>query len=310
MTVRSAPSSRVDLARLCALFVAVAEEGHFGAAADRLGTTQPTVSQGLQRLEAHLGVKLLDRNREGAVVTPAGRQLLPLARTLVRDGAHLESAAAGLASLGPSATLGVSTLIPSELASAAIMALRPEFDRVNIIRGEGPDLTGRVESGEIDVVLLEAPSPTGDLVRGVLHRLPRRLAVPRSVDRGSRTRIPWRELHGLAMAVTPRAVGPAAWDQLVDLVRESGIDPPILEVQTSSDALLHVVAGSGFAVVDHFTSRVAGVALLDLPNRFDLRVVVLVHPDRQVTPGGRDLRSTIDRGLSQANRAVEKENGW
>ena len=100
MSSRSGPSSRVDLTRLCALFLAVAEERHFGAAADRMGTTQPTVSQGLQRLEGHLGVRLLDRTRDGAVVTAAGRHLLPLARTLVRDASQFEAAAVELAGRG------------------------------------------------------------------------------------------------------------------------------------------------------------------------------------------------------------------
>jgi len=305
MVARSVPPSRVDLSRLCALFLAVAEERHFGAAADRLGTTQPTVSQGLQRLEAHLGVRLLDRTREGAVVTAAGRQLLPLARTLVRDGAHLESAATELASRGPATALGASATMPTRLAAAAITALRAGADAVTVTRGEGPDLVARVESGELDVVLLEDPSPTGDLVRGVLHRVPRRLAVPEEAAPSAGARVPWRELRGLDLVTAPRSVGPAAWDLAVDLVRESGIDPRVLEVATGADAFLHVAARSGFAIVDHVTPEVDGVRLLDLPDRFDLRVRALVHPDRQTAPGGRDLRSVVDRALARECRSAE-----
>ncbi|MGI8311588.1 LysR family transcriptional regulator [Saccharopolyspora hattusasensis] len=63
----------------------MAEEGHFGHAADRLGMTQPPLSQGVQRLEARLGVTLLTRGSRGVRLTTAGAELLPRDRALL-DG--------------------------------------------------------------------------------------------------------------------------------------------------------------------------------------------------------------------------------
>ncbi|WP_175084732.1 LysR family transcriptional regulator [Candidatus Frankia nodulisporulans] len=77
--------------------VAVAEEGHFGRAAERLCTGQPAVSQQVRRLERELGIDLFDRTPRGVRLTAAGELFLPEARAVLAAQDRARAVAARLA---------------------------------------------------------------------------------------------------------------------------------------------------------------------------------------------------------------------
>jgi DNA-binding transcriptional LysR family regulator len=74
-------------------FIAVAEERNFSRAAEKLHVSQPPLSRQIRDLEAELGVKLLDRNRQGVRLTRLGNAVLAKARTLIRDAESFKTEA-------------------------------------------------------------------------------------------------------------------------------------------------------------------------------------------------------------------------
>lgn len=71
------------------MLIALAQERHFGRAAESLGITQPTLSAGIKQLEDHLGVKLVERGSRFGGLTTEGQRALVMARKIVGDSRRL-----------------------------------------------------------------------------------------------------------------------------------------------------------------------------------------------------------------------------
>ena len=108
----------LSLARL-SCFVAVAEELHFGRAAERLQMTQPPLSRQIQKLEKSVGARLLERDNRRVELTGAGVAFLDEAHRLLNlvEGAgdlarRVDAGAAGVVRLGFTAVSAISILGP------------------------------------------------------------------------------------------------------------------------------------------------------------------------------------------------------
>ncbi len=111
-----------SLARL-SCFVAVAEELHFGRAAERLHMTQPPLSRQVQQLESELGVQLIDRTTRTVTLTPAGAGFLPDARRI------LALAEAAATTVGRLSTGALGTVVVGFTATSAAAVLPRLLER-------------------------------------------------------------------------------------------------------------------------------------------------------------------------------------
>ncbi|WP_328666495.1 LysR family transcriptional regulator [Streptomyces sp. NBC_00322] len=143
-------------------FVAVAEELHFGRAAQRLGIAQPPLSRAIQQLERRLGAALLDRSSRTVTLTEAGSVLLAEGRAALDavDAADRRTRRAALAATGrPGLVLVTKAGASSELLAKLLDAYAAEPGAVPVdVTLCGPGEQERhLREGRADVALLHRP---------------------------------------------------------------------------------------------------------------------------------------------------------
>ncbi|MFF9839087.1 LysR family transcriptional regulator [Streptomyces sp. NPDC013740] len=162
-------------------FVAVAEELHFGRAADRLNLTQPPLSRRIQQLEREMGVELLTRTRRSVRLTPAGRAFLADARRILELSEHA-TLSARRTSLGQAGTvsLGFTAVAAYSQLDSVLTAVREQLPHVDLVLREAVSSTLRAAllAGDLDLALVRPPADDPGLVTAPLSRETLLAALP------------------------------------------------------------------------------------------------------------------------------------
>ncbi|MCB0864898.1 MAG: LysR family transcriptional regulator [Solirubrobacterales bacterium] len=287
-------------------FVAVAEELHFGRAAERVGVAQPALSQQVRRLEAMIGAELFARNTRAVALTPSGAALLPYARRALAEAEQGADAAARAArgEIGH-LTVGFIETAAVSLIPAAVRGFRSEHPDVGLslrelsVDAQIKGLRGRV----IDLGVVRAPVDAGDLEVIALADDRLLAAIPSSHALAEANSISIRELSDEPLVALSRDVVPGLHDQVISLFSEHGRSARITQEATSVQAVMGLVAaGLGIAVLPSSVRSISreGIAFVDLrPSQVSL--ILAVH--------GRDESSPLVQAFIKAARSSSPDSG-
>jgi DNA-binding transcriptional LysR family regulator len=290
-------------------FISVAEELHFGAAAERLNMTQPPLSRQIQLLEKELHAQLFDRTSRRVELTAAGRTLLPSARQILDlsiktqlDVQRVATGDAGAVTIGYTAIAGQSAL-PRLLRRSA-----KEQPGVSLLLRElvSTDQMDGLVKGTVDIGLLRPiVARPGIKYRPVMQdRLV--IALPaESPLLKERESLPLQALSGEPLMMYSTSEARYFHDLVLRLFASAGAEPRITQYASQVPALLAFVeAGLGVTLVPASTRAFSppGVRFREIEgshgtqalNRVDLEVA---WNENNTNPAVLKLLSLLDGNL-------------
>lgn len=296
--------------------IALAEEGSFARAAERVHLSQPALSRSIQALEEEVGMKLFDRAARGVAMTAAGRLLVERARRvlfetrcLFRDVELLKAHELGEVriGLGPYAAV---VLLPDLLVE---FARRFPKIKVSIELGEGDGLLAKLRGEQIDFLVTDrrVPPVTPDVT---LQRLPRHeggwFARPDHplFARGTVQLAALREFPLVSVSL------PAFMkDALHRLLKYRAHEQIPLQIECNDVAVLKDVAAQTDAVLFSTASavrrdlemrRLARIPLVN-PPRLALEFALVYLAERTPSPAAYSALALAEQVMEDANRAAQ-----
>ncbi|RQZ12642.1 LysR family transcriptional regulator [Burkholderia sp. Bp9031] len=263
-------------------FVTVADERHFGRAAERLSMTQPPLSQAIRALEDALGVALFVRTKRSVALTAVGAALLPDVRRLLASADALPPLARRLArgEAGSLSLAFVSTadygLLPSLLR--AFGARYPQV-RLQLAEATSDVQIDELVAGRIDAGLVIPPVPprhAAGLSYLPVVREPLVVAMPAAAapDVPEDEPVHLAELAALPLVIFPRRLAPGFYDIITGCYGAAGETPRIGQEAIQMQTIVSLVsAGMGVALVPQSLRNLRRTGVVYRPLAGDAPVV-------------------------------------
>ncbi|EPJ2924838.1 LysR family transcriptional regulator [Pseudomonas aeruginosa] len=292
-------------------FIAVAEELHFGRAAERLGISQPPLSQQIQALEEEIGARLFERTNRRVELTDAGRLFLDESRQVLVhvDKAVLLARRAHLGELGE-LKIGFTSSAPfTSTIPSSIHAFRKAYPDVHLDLQE-------MSSRQVLKALLEESLQVGvirplalpDAVHWVeLFREPL-VAVLRAdhpLAAGSEDGLAIAALAEEPFVFFPRSYGTGLYDQVIALTRQAGFSPRIAQEASEAMTIIGLVsAGLGVSILpaSFRRTRVDGVVYRTLSDPEATTAVWLVRRQNEGSPLALSFIDLVTREAASLRR--------
>lgn len=234
-------------------FVVVAQELHFGHAAERLHLTQPPLSRQIRLLEEQLGVELFVRANNKIRLTSAGRALVDEAHDLLARAQRarervrkIGEGASGSLTLGFTAGSAFS-LMPELLANVAKHL--PDV-RIQLMEQPSILLIERLREGQVDLAMVRRVPADQDLGQRLLHRETLMAALPADHALATSSRVPIGLFHDQAFVAYSESEGQHFHELIASTFARFKVEPRYVQHVGQTDALLGLIRiGLGLGIV-------------------------------------------------------------
>lgn len=259
------------------LFVAVAEEQHFGRAARRVGMSQPPLTEHIQVLEQALKVKLFERSRQGTRLTSVGAAILPAARKFVMQMEQLELAVSE-AARGHTGLLTIGAIASAmfDVVPPIVEKLKQQFPGLAIAVREidSVEAVPALEAGDIDLAFARLEGELGAAIQSLpLMESSLSVAVHRNHGLAQTTRVRLSSLKEEEFVMFDRRFSPLYFDTLIAACKSNGFTPRILhEVRSVTSQIAFVGCGQGVALVPTSMKRMASQNVVFCPLKEKIKV--------------------------------------
>jgi len=279
----------------------LAEEEHVTTAAAALGTSQPTLSRALARIEAELGTPVFERAPDGVHVTPVGELVVLAARDIVARHDQLVGDLAGI--LDPDSGV-VRLAFLDSIATSLVPRVLREFHRhapgVRLVLSQEPahEMLADLAAGSVDLAITSIRRPAGAHGWQPLQEERLVLVVPAHHRLAGRTRVGLEVLSEEELVTTPLGFG---FRSLVDgLLRDAGVVPRIsFESQDLATIEGLVAAGLGVAVLPEPFAGLSGTVGIAITAAAARRTIGLVwRTDRALPAPAERFRAFVAGTLS------------
>lgn len=281
-------------------FLVVAEERHFGRAAERLNLAQPAVSQQIKRLEKDLRTPVFRRTTRAVELTDAGRHLQSRARTILMaveraeaEVAQIRCGRAGRIAIG---FVGTATYDVLPRVSRRLRAELPDIDLE--LHGEqlSPTLLEMLAERRIDLAVVRNPQPGVDFDAVHLRTEPLIAALPVDYARKDQDAVALKDLAGQTFVTHPSGYRSAMFHAVMEACRQAGYTPrEVIEVRETSTLVTFVAAGLGVALIPASVRSLAldGVAYRPLSDVQVDTELKLVNRREQLSAAASTVRDLI-----------------
>jgi DNA-binding transcriptional LysR family regulator len=234
-------------------FVTLAEELHFGRAAERLHIAQPPLSQQIRQLERELGFELFHRTKRNVQLTEAGQVFLVEVRQIMRQ---LQQAI----QIGQQTSRGeIGQLVVGFVSSAAYNIL-PTILRT--FRGCVPGVSLELHElttdqqlewlreGRMDIGFLRPPVEENRFNWETIFQESLMVALPEGHLLANQSEVSWRSLADEPFILFPRILAPGLYDLIISLCQQADFSPNVAQEAIQMQTIVSLVAAEmGVAIV-------------------------------------------------------------